>query len=268
MTVPERQPAVLHADPEHGGIRLVVFLTLFVGFFVAFQVVAWVLDRIAPEGLVDYVTFLSCIGAVPLALLMIWGVEKLLRRVWHSGLSFLVDDRGMTVRDRRTGQGLGESVQPDINWSEPIGLTNWYFALVGYPRGGRERRVDKKWLCLASELQQNEAKLIVYCFMPPDKAEQVVADRASDFHRINQAELYDSSFRGRIGPPTRPALPSHLLHSKEGRYWLAERRRWEFGIELSSEDFLTYLSYARAAFNRGPGEERHPTPDVPAAGGA
>jgi hypothetical protein len=263
MDAPAQQPAVLHADPEHGGIRFVVFLTLFFGLFIAFQIVVWVLERVAPAGLLDYVTFLSCLGAIPLALVMVWGVEKLLRRVWHSGLSFLVDQAGITVRDRRTGQGLGPSAAPDIAWSEPVGLTNWCFTLGSYPRGGRERRINKDWLCLASELQQEDARLVVFCFMPPARAEATLADKHANFHTLNMAELYGTSFRGRIGPPTRPALPNHLLHSKDGRYWLAERRRWEFGVELSAEDYLVFLSRAQAAFDHYRVDESHPIPAAP-----
>ncbi len=54
-------------------------------------------------------------------------------------------------------------------------------------------------------------------------------------------ELYDNTMRSRIGPPSRPDIPNRLLQSKDGRYWLAERRRWEYGIELTPDDFGTLM---------------------------
>lgn len=256
MTAAERSPVVLHADPEHSGIRAAVFLSLFFAFVLAFWIVSWLFEALAPQSLLDYTTFLSCVGALPLALLMVYGLEKLLRRTWHSGLSLILDDRGLYVRDRKTGQGMAADWMetPSVDWTKPVALTNWYFRVGGYPRGGRERRVEKNWLCVASQLQQEDAKLVVYCFMPPAKAEALTADRSLGFHAINPAELYDVNMRSRIGPPTRPTIPNNLLHSKDGRYWLAERRRWEFGVELTPDDFATYLDYAQKA-------ERHSLQD-------
>jgi hypothetical protein len=248
MSFAGKPPIILHADQEHSGIRLVIFLALFAGYFIGFQIVALLLQTFAPPSLTDYTTFLACVGAVPIALLIIWGLERVLKRVWHSGLSITLDEQGLYVHDRRNGAAENQSpAGPTMTWTANMSQLNWYFRLSGYPRGGRERRIPVKWHCLASELQQDELRLSIFAFMPPDEAAAWTENPKQGFHIINPAEIYDNSVRSRIGPPSRPTIPNRLLQSKDGRYWLAERRRWEYGIELSAEDFATLMGYAANA---------------------
>jgi hypothetical protein len=247
MSAAAKAPVTLHADQEHSGIRLTIFLALFIGFFIGFQLMASLLEAIAPAALLDYTTFLACVGSIPFALLFIWALEKLLKRVWHSGLSLTLDERGLYVHDRRPGTTTPKTDGPAMVWSENMSRLNWYFRLSGYPRGGRERRVAAKWLCLATELQQDEKRLNLFTFMPPDAAAAWISDPHHGFHVINPAEIYTNSMRARLGPPSRPTIPNRLLQSKDGRYWLAERRRWEYGIELAPDDFNTLMHYSIAA---------------------
>ncbi len=259
MTSANPSPLIIHADQEHSGIRMVIFISLFIGFILSFQIAAWLLNALAPPDVQDYTTFLACIGAIPLTLLMLWGLENLLKRVWHSGLSLELDRRGITVHDRRPPAAAGRQSgglpsadetpaagEPAILWAANLSQLNWYFKLSGYPRGGRERRASAKWLCLATELNQDGARLNVYAFMSPERAARCIDDPALAFRRLNPAEVYDTSVRSRFGPPSRPEIPNALLHSKDGRHWLAERRRWEYGVELAPQDFTALISFAQA----------------------
>lgn len=250
-----KAPVVMHADQEHGGIRLAVFFALFVGFLIGFRLVLFLLEAFAPPTLLDYAIFLSCVGAAPVALLIIWIVEKVLKRVWASGISLVLDERGIQVHDRRDKRKRDESsgaqidtgsaaATPAISWAENLGQLSWYFRLSGYARGGRERRIPGKWYCLATELQQNELRLGVFTFLPPDATHNLVSQPGRHFQLLNLAELYQDRTRLRVGPPSRPTLPNKLLQSREVRYWLAERRRWEYGLELTPKDFTTLLDYA------------------------
>ncbi|CUS05938.1 protein of unknown function [Candidatus Promineifilum breve] len=234
-------PIVLHADQEHSGIRMAIFLSLFAALLIAFLLARWLLLLFAPPAIQDYTIFLACVGAVPLALLSIWVLEKGLKRVWHSGLSLVLDGRGLAVHDRRDGAVVDPTAPPAFLWAANMGQLNWYFRLSGYPRGGRERRAPAKWLCLATELQQDDVRLSIFTFMSPAAAKPWTDDPRQGYHIINPTELYDRSARSRIGPPTRPNIPHRLLQTKDARYWLAERRRWEFGIELTPDDFATLL---------------------------
>ena len=261
------KPAILHADQEHSGLRFVIFVALFAGLIPGFFIARRLLEAFAPPPVLDYVTFLSCVGAVPLALLFIYGLEKLLKRVWRSGLSLELNQWGIVVHDGREegarGQGPGAreerptgsssalepgtwNLEPAIRWDANLSQINWYFRLSGYPRAGHERRAPAKWLCLATELHQDGARLNVFTLMPPERAAVFIDNARLAFHRLNPAEVYDSSARSRLGPPSRPALSNSVLHSKDGRTWLAERRRWEYGVELTPDDFTTLMEYAQA----------------------
>lgn len=233
----------LHADQEHSGIRVAVFIALFAGYLLGFRITLWLIETFAPPNLQDYGVFLSCVGGLPIALAIIWGLEKLLKRYWHSGLSLTLDGQGLFVNDTRFGAQPQTHTGPAIDWRENLSQLNWHFRLKGYPRGGRERRVPAKWHCLATEVQQDESRLSVYTLLPVEKATRWIENPKYSYHILNMAELYDNSVRSRIGPPSRPSIPNRLLQSKDGRYWLAERRRWEYGIELSPEDFATLMRY-------------------------
>ena len=277
MSANAYRPVILHADQEHSGLRLAIFAALFVGLVPGFILARWLINTLAPPAVQDYAIFLSCVGAVPVALLLIWGLEMLLKRVWRSGLSLELNERGIVVYDRRgegtRGQGLGAreegtapaansalepgtwNLEPAIRWHGNLSQINWYFRLSGYPRAGQERRAPAKWLCLATELHQDGARLNVYTLMSPERAAAFVDNPRLAFQRLNPADLYDRSARTRIGPPSRPTIPNTVLHSKEGRYWLAERRRWEYGVELTPDDFTTLMDYAQAHARPGAASE-------------
>lgn len=250
--IPEKAPVILHADPEHSGIRVAIFIGLFVGLIAGFNLLTVVLDAVATRAWRDYVTFLSCAGALPLALLFIWVLEKILKRVWHSGLNIALDERGLIIVDRRDGAKPEPDPEYAMVWSANMNRLLWYFRMSGYPRGGRERRVSAKWICLAAELQQDDSRLSVFTLVPPNKGAPWIDNPKGGFHLINPAELYDSSVRTRLGPPVRPVIPQKLLQTKDARYWLAERRRWEYGIELSPQDFAILLDYAGKAGDNPP----------------
>ena len=277
MSANAYRPVILHADQEHSGLRLAIFAALFVGLVPGFILARWLINTLAPPAVQDYAIFLSCVGAVPVALLLIWGLEMLLKRVWRSGLSLELNERGIVVYDRRgegtRGQGLGAreegtapaansalepgtwNLEPAIRWHGNLSQINWYFRLGGYPRAGQERRAPAKWLCLATELHQDGARLNVYTLMSPERAAAFVDNPRLAFQRLNPADLYDRSARTRIGPPSRPTIPNTVLHSKECRYWLAERRRWECGVELTPDDFTTLMDYAHAHARPGAASE-------------
>lgn len=102
----------------------------------------------------------------------------------------------------------------------------------------------KDWLCFCCQVQQDENRFIVYTFAPPTQTAVYTPTHPLRFQKINPVEVYDASENGRFAPPTRPdTIPSEILNSKNGRYWLAEQRRWREGLELTRQDFETFLQY-------------------------
>ena len=158
---------------------------------------------------------------------------------------------------------LADEKSLTLEWEKRLAATKWYFTLKGYPRGGRERRVPSSWLCLACQLQQDEHRLVVFGYLPPDKAERLVED--GKFHLIRPADLYDSGpFRRRLSSTDRPKLPTSILAGKDGQYWLAERRRWSDGLELTAADFAAFVETRRRP-SRGVSETEN---QIPASAGA
>lgn len=216
----------LHTDPEHNGIRLMVPFLLILGFAAGYGLLKLGLELLFPA--LDTAVLLACVGGVPLGLGLAAVGEKWLKSVWHSGTHLVCDEQGITLWQKsRPGQQFFLAHQ--------INLLAWQFILTGYPRGGRERRVAEHWLCLACQIQQDESRITVYCYLSPKAAGPLLQQQP--FHKLNITEIYDNSLRARMLQPTRPKIPSQLIAGKDGRYWLGERNRWQEGLELSPKDF-------------------------------
>jgi hypothetical protein len=172
-----------------------------------------------------------------LALAISFGLEILLKRIWHSGRSLSLDENHIIIQD--------ESADPQqIDMAK--GPTNllWHFKLKGYRRGGREKRLSQNTVCLACQLQQGDTRLIIHSYMSPAKAESWLGDGTSDFrfYEIHPEEVYDKTLTTRLGAPARPQISNEILTGSNGRYWLAERHRWEEGFELTPQDFAIFMN--------------------------
>lgn len=233
---------ILHADPEHGGIRLAVILTIVFGLLGSYLLIRILLGLFAQDSiLLDFATVISCVGAIPIALGCAWVVEEYLKKTWSSGLEIELSDEGL-----RFEGGNKEDDSEDTHYvafNQRVNLTHWYFSLKGYPKAGRERRVPDNWVCLASQIQQNGTRIITYTYLPPEKANRWVEDPdfVEPFHKISLAQAYKDSGVRRWSAPNRPQVSSEMLAGPDGRYWIAERRRWEEGLELTGENFETLM---------------------------
>jgi hypothetical protein len=233
---------ILHADPEHGGIRLIVLLTIFLGLLGGFFLIRILLGVFAQDSVLsDFVTVISCFGAVPIAMGSAWVIENYLKKTWSSGLKIELNDRGIHFEASSGEDGPIET--RDIEFAKPVNLTNWYFKLKGYPKAGRERLVSDNWYCLANQIQQDGERIITYSYHPPEEANKWVenSDLIEPFHQISLAQVYKESGARRWSAPNRPEVPSSLLAGPDGRYWIAERRRWQEGLELTAEDFTALV---------------------------
>ncbi|MFL7839403.1 MAG: hypothetical protein ACK2T4_13645 [Candidatus Promineifilaceae bacterium] len=233
---------ILHADPEHGGIRMTVLLTIFLGLIGGFLLIRVLLGLFAQGSIfLEFATVISCIGAFPIAMGCAWLVENYLKKTWTSGLKIELSDQGLHFEAAENEAGLTES--RDITFSKPLNLTNWYFKLKGYPKAGRERLVSDKWYCMANQIQQDGERLITYTYLPPEKAELWLGKKnfIEPFHQISLVQAYKESGARRWSAPNRPEISSELLAGADGRYWIAERRRWQEGLELTAEDFTALM---------------------------
>ena len=232
-----KTPITLHADQEHDGLRTAVIFILIALFFASYWLVNALLGLDALASVRDYAVSVSCVLGVIVALIATSVVEKLLKRYWPSGRSITLDDDGFQAQFRR---------QNPLHFQSNGSMTrlNWSFNLSGYRRGGREKRLPAKWMCLACQLQQDDQRLIVYSYMPPRNAAVWLNEsNPAKFQSIDLAEVADKSFSARVKMPIRPEITNEMLTGKDGRYWLAERNRWDSGLELTQEDFATFMQY-------------------------
>jgi hypothetical protein len=231
---------VLHADQEHSGIRFVVPAIWVFTFIIFYFVLKAFLDNRPPGGIGDYAVTLACVGALPLSLALGAISEYILKRKWHSGRQVAIHNQGLTVI-------RSEADNLTLDWSRRANQVLWHFPLKGYPRGGRERRVPGGWLCLGCQVQQDDQRFIVYSLMSRKQAEPLIEKYR--FHAINVADFLDTNtVKNWLSAPSRPSLPSNMLGGKEGPFWLAERRRWHEGLELTPSDFIIFLNRVNEHF--------------------
>ncbi len=241
MSASTPAPLVLHAEQEHPRLRFAVVAALLVVYglsFFAFRA----LIRLAPGDLASFALAISCVLSALVALGVTWGLEKWLKTAWPSGYSLVLGDKTLQVNQ--------PELEPlSFSWSAATDLLGWYFSLHGYKRGGPERRVPDNWYCLACQVQQDDRRLIIFTLAAPAKVAHHLEGQGTgvDFHKINPAEVYESSLSSRFQPPSRPqTIPTQVLTGKDGRFWLAEQRRWQEGLELPLKEFGIFLDYLQA----------------------
>lgn len=236
MATAHQDLTVIHVDHEHAGIRYSVLLILVVAFFLSFLALDALLAAAFP-GLRSTVIF-ACFGALIPALMVTAIAEWMLKRTWHSGRRLEISDDMLALR-------AANGVDRVIDRNESVNKLWWHFPMGGFSRGGRERRVPSKWSCLAGQLQQDEARIVVYCYAPPRRSETWL--ERYEFQELDPGTIYDTSFSARFTGPTRPEIGPEIIAGPNGRYWLAERYRWREGVEVTPEGFERLLQRVRIA---------------------
>ncbi len=238
MTSSPTYPTVLQADQEHAGLRTAVFILLFITLLVAFFGIRALILSLSASGSPDYAFIMACGGAFPVALAVVWLAEKLMKRYWPSGRFVTLTSSGLELH-------LEEDRDLEFTSSDEVVPLFWYFSLRGWQRGGRERRIPRTWLCLAVELKAGKQQAVVYTFLPRSGAEKWLSSASGrgQFQEIFPKEVYDNSIGSRMTGPSRPEIPSAILTGKMGKYWLAERRRWTEGLELSPKAFEQFMNH-------------------------
>lgn len=236
MATPPSPAVTFYADQEHDGLRTAVVFQLFLIIPLSYWFIYGLISNMPNSGLADYAVALSCMGGLVLGLALSWGIEQLLKRVWHSGQAITVTPQQLHVTRQH---------EPAFVLTPTDGLNQlaWYFALDAVQKSGRERRLPKKWLCLAYQLLQGENRLVVYTYMPPKEAQRWLDGglTAVSFHELEMAELLEAPAKGAFRLPKSTEFPAHLLTGKNGRYWVAERHRGKIGLELTRHDFAAFI---------------------------
>ncbi len=220
-------PILLRADQEHRGVRTAVIIILFTLILLLYVVIVSVWREVS--------FLLSCVLSLLVASGLAYGIELLLKKVWPSGRALLLDEQIIQAQDKN-------EASVTIKWADKPLTLSWWFHLKGFRRGGRERRMPKDWLCVAMQLRDANREIIAYAFLPPKKAARWIED-TKNFHQIIPAQVYNADISFYAKPPSRPEISAEVLAGEDGRYWLAERNRWEHGFELTPNDFALFINF-------------------------
>lgn len=229
--MPESIPdKTFHLDHEHSGVRYSVILILLLSFIAGFAAISATLRVLAPD--LNTTAILSCLGAIPIGLAASAVGEWYLKRTWHSG-------RVLTVTPDQLALRYPDETKKRIDRHKNVNQLWWQIPLAGYARGGRERRISSKWYCVSGQLQQDETRVVVFCYAEPQR-QQSWRERF-EFEMLRPEDVYNTSFGGRFGSPSRPEIPPDVVAGRQGRHWLAERNRWREGVEMTQKDFEQFL---------------------------
>jgi hypothetical protein len=229
MTDTGSLPIVLHADQEHDRLKTAVISILIFLLFVIFTVSRVVFSTMLSDEMLGYTFILSCVTALVLGLTLGWFAEQYLKTVWSSGNNVTISPHEIVATNKEAGE---------VRLNREAGITqfSWYFKLENTDRNGRERRLPKNSICLASEVAQGDGHVVVYAYAPANEAE----NWTKQFREIDPRELTDEKSNRFAASKTR-TIPVELLRGKNGRYWIAERHRWQTGMELTKKDFETFM---------------------------
>lgn len=235
----EKNPLQLNGNPEHDGISIAIALAFLGIVFVAMVIIMNISSWLWGGGATQY-ALLSCFAGLIVAAVGILILDPYIKQWLPSGVILTLDDNQISLE------------QPD---EETLILTHplaepplyWRIQMKGAGHNGRERQIRNGWFCYACQLQNEDDKIVVHTFIPPK--EIVEMDEAQSFAPLDLKELNDKSETRRISRfrtyGTLPAIPTTLIVSDHGRYWLGERHRWEHGIELAPEDFRQVLHHLK-----------------------
>ncbi len=226
---------MLHADQEHTGLRVFVLFLLAIFLWVFFILARTAVNAWASAAAREFVVAISCGSSLVLGLGVTWALEQWLKKVWHSGRSLTIADNEISIREKKGGDLT-------FNLNQNFMRLNWYYHLQGFQQSGRERRLPKKWVCLACQVQQDENRFAVFAYMPPPKARPWIEEKMNQFRRLDPKALQEKNGRKKVGN-LRLRLPKEVIAGKDGRHWLAEQRRWQKGFELTPSDFDAFMKH-------------------------
>jgi hypothetical protein len=197
-------------DPDHWGIRLIVPVVSVFACIATYAIGIRLSAGIEGSTVAVLLIVPVAIGA---AVAAAWGVERVAKQYWHSGRALLVDEAGVTLRQRRE-----EDIT--IAWDRHVNVLSWRFVVP--PRRGH---VQRGWLCLACQLLQDEDTISLYTFMSPKEAEDL--PYYDVFTRLVPRKELDKS--------------GWLSAGEQARLHNAEADRWYRGGELTREDFVRWI---------------------------
>lgn len=218
------EPLEIRIDIEHIGVRTAT-LTLVLGGLVTGYILGSAVAQQVDESLARV-----CV-ALPMALLVSFVMaqvsDRFIKRRWRSRRKILVDQKQLVYIDQRKKPFLEQT----LDWDQPFDFKAWYFAVMN-----RRTRIPKDWYCLSLWLNQNEQKLVLYTFAPPESLlkNTQIADYFVQLQPRKEREKL-------VTADPRMAAQQNYLRSLESA-------RWFSGAELEAADFFALVDFAVKKF--------------------
>lgn len=222
-------PIVLHANQEHDRLRTAVISILIFLLFIIFTVSRAIFSSTLSGEIASYNFILSCLTALVLGLTIGWFAEQYLKKIWRSGSIVTIAPHEIIAESKEAGEVR-------LNREADLTQFSWYFKVENTDKNGRERRLARNSICLASEVAQGDGHVVVYTYAPAKEVEVWT----NELREIDPRELTDEKSSRFAASKTR-TIPVELLRGKNGRYWIGERHRWQTGMELTKKDFETFM---------------------------
>jgi hypothetical protein len=217
MTTSSSASLTIPVDAEHSGIRGVVLLAFVVLIVVAFVIANNALPANGLNLLAMLIAFVVS-GAVTVVL------ERILKRVWSSGRAIILESDRVVLSKR----GVTEQ---EMRADQPVQTLFWRFEVQ------KRTRIPKGWSMLGCALENDGEYLIAYTFVSPDALNTI--ERRDRFRRL-------ISRKDAEGQKT--AREDMRLAGEQRRLREAEAHRWNFGAEMTADDFTIYLTELETRF--------------------
>jgi len=219
MTMLNTQARALQfqVDSEHGGIRTVVMGTFFVVFVMGFAIA----NTLLPTQGLNIVAFLIAIGAGGLVAVPL---ERVLKKRWPSG-------RIVTLEADRVRLTKNGATEQEMMASDAAQIMFWRFEVQ------KRTRIPKGWSMLGCAIEHEGSYLVIYTFVSPDALKTF--DGADRFKALVSRK--DATGQKDVRENMRMAGEQRRLRD-------AEAHRWNFGAEMTLNDFVTYLKQIETQF--------------------
>jgi hypothetical protein len=202
-------------DIEHDGLRLIVLMTFLVLSIISFLIISTVIPA-------QSFNLIALIGGAAVAAGLTYLIEQQLKQRWKSGRNIVIENN--TIRLQRKS----EADTTMINKDEPFVL-RWRFKIT------KRTRVPKGWLMVAAALEKEDEYIAVYTLMPPDVYAEF--DPNGTFTLLQKTQNNNKS-------------DSLRLAGEQRRLHRVESVRWHEGVEMTNENFMTYVEQIERVFKR------------------
>lgn len=227
-------------NQDHRAVNIAIPVILVVLIIIGYRVFYLTLPSLLGGRSGDYILIAGIFSLFASAFLM-WLLDPVIKYFLPSGqvLALNSEKGALTYFEADEEKTLLDG-HPD--WQ----IIRWTFKMGRFVKSGRERQIPRNWWCVAIMVKAEGEELTLFCYASPRIKRTF--DHQASWEEISMYDTIEDDARSRNLPLMRPptvadVIPGKLLVGEKGHVWLAERKRRENGMEMSTKDFGQLLSY-------------------------